>query len=214
LIGNMDGLRKTKDRIEELLPIKSERGILLLQFYNEYINNKDLGVFDLEKINILKKKFAQNNDRLLATELQFLMADEYYKKGEFGISISLLHSKSLTDICEFNPKYEAQRLYLLSKIPTKYQSDLTLTKNYLLHKAYAIMKNNSISELTLNVLSDLASFYFDRGNLSKAKEFAVIADTIIKYITLETVSEEISKSLHEIRLKEMITNLDEILNSN
>jgi hypothetical protein len=169
--------------------------------------------WDLDKLNIIKKKFSLNNDRLLAAELQFILADEYNKKKEFGISISLLHSKMLTDICEFNSKYEAERLYLLSKIPTRYQSDLLLTKNYLLQKAYAILQSNSVTELSLKVLKDLSLFYFERGNNLKAKEYASYSEAILEYIATEIISENELSPFFEIQVKDIIQKNNLILNS-
>ncbi len=211
LVQNKDALRKSVKLIDKIKPINSEKGKLLLDFYSMYLDKLNSKSFDLEKINIIKRKLALNNDRLLAAEIQFLLAEEYFKKGEYGVSISLLHSKSLTDICEFNKKYEANRLYLLSKIPSKYQSNLTLTKTFLLQKSYSILKNSSISELTLLVLNDLTEFYNERGNVTKAKEYAELLKAIINYITLNTHDEVLKEPFVKNKLKSIISNINRAL---
>ncbi len=58
-----------------------------------FLNKIKSDSWDLEELNIIKKELSLNNDRLLAADLQFILADEYSKKKEYGISISLLHSK-------------------------------------------------------------------------------------------------------------------------
>ncbi len=208
LVHNKEALEKSIKLIENMKPINSDRGKLLLDFYSKYLEKLNLEIFDLDKINIIKKNLSLNNDRLLAAEIQFLLADEYFKKGEYGISVSLLHSKTLTDICEFNQKYEANRLYLLSKIPTKYQSDLTLTKNYLLQQSYTILKNNSITELTLLVLDSLTEFYYERGNITKAKEYTVILEAIVDYIRSKTKDSILIEPLINNRFKSIISNIN------
>ncbi len=212
LVQNKESLQQSINQIKKLQPINSERGKLLFDFYSKYLAKLNLEPFDLEKVNIIKKKLALNNDRLIATEIQFLLAEEYFKKDEYGIVVSLLHSKSLTDICEFNEKYEANRLFILSKIPTKYQSDLTLTKNFLLQKSYAILQNNSISELTLFVLCDLSEFYYERGNSTKAKEYAKIAQAILDYIQAKTNSTIILETLIKNRFKDIIFSINKVFN--
>jgi serine/threonine protein kinase/tetratricopeptide (TPR) repeat protein len=211
LIGNRDALNVSFDKIKKILPIKSDRGKLLYKFYVLIKEKIDSGYFNLDEVKIIKEKLYLNNDRLLMSELQLILAEEYLIQENFETSISFLNSKALTDICDFNQKYEARRLYLLSKIPSQYHNDPNLTKNFLLHQAYIILQNNSISELTLNVLVDLAEFYNERGNVEKAKEYAVIAEAIINYIRLETISKDIIKPLFENSFCNIIKKLDNFL---
>lgn len=211
-VENKSALRQTLEKIEKIMPLKSERGKILYKIFLKFEEKMNSGSIDLDEIHNLKEQLFINNDRLLAIELQFLLANEYFNSGQFKISISILQSKMITDICEFNQKYEAHRLYLLSKIPPKYQSDITLTKNFLLHKSFVILQNISISELTIHVLIDLANFYLERGNVSKAREYALLAETIINYIRFETTSKIILKPLFEIKLKKIINNLENIRN--
>ena len=212
-ISNFSKFKNILESIKNFVPIKNERSKLLIKFYSLFLNKINSGKWDLEKLNFIKKGFSLNNDRILAADLQFILANEYIKINEFGISISLLHSKLLTDTCEFNLKYEANRLYLLSKIPTKYQSDLILTKNYLLQKAYSILQNNSISELSLKVLKSLSLFYFERGNNTKAVEYASYSEAIVEYIAIETISEEELSTFFTIHIKNIINHNNIILSS-
>lgn len=158
----------------------------------------------------LMNNLYSSKDKLIASDILFVLAEKLINNEEYKKATNLLNSKNIVDIASFNNKYDANRLYLFSKIPTKYQTDLSFTKNFLLLKALTILQNGSISELTINVLNDLVVFFRERGNDSKAEEYAIIGNIIIQYI-LQNNNELLTNDFREHKYLKISDNFELVL---
>ncbi len=135
------------------------------------------------EINNLIENLYTNNQKILAADIAFIGTDNAIRTGQFDKAVEFITSSSLLDVTLFNEKYKAHRYYLQSKIPLSYQKDSTLSsENELLLKSYVILENGSISELIIDVLHSLASFYLKRGNTEQAYEYANVGKETINYI--------------------------------
>ena len=102
----------------------------------------------------------------------------------------------------------------MSKIPTKFQTDISFTRNLLLLKAFAIQQKESISELTIDVLNDLVIFFVERGNDSKAKEYALIGNIIIQYILQSTSNKTLKGYLEGDKYSKISQKFNSLLGKN
>jgi hypothetical protein len=71
---------------------------------------------------------------------------------------------------------------MLGKVSSFIDDDSTLSQLDHLEKAYALLSDESIVELTWQVLFALAQSYGERGNIGKAKNFIIYTRDIINLI--------------------------------
>ncbi|MCF6269836.1 MAG: protein kinase, partial [Melioribacteraceae bacterium] len=199
LFINVENTTKANEYFKKAKTLKSEntkREELLLKFVETLDDLSSKKEINFVAVKSLMDNLFSSKQKLIATDVLFILTKSLIINEEFKKAIKLLNSKRIIDVASFNNKYNANRLYLLSKIPLQYQIDPSFTKIFLLLKGYAILQNGSISELTINVLNDLAYFYFDRGHITNAKEYALIGKTIVDYIESKTELSLAEKYIH------------------
>ena len=166
---------------------------------------------DIKVVKTLMDNLYSSNEKLIASDILFIVVKILLMNEEFKKAIALLNSKSINEVTSFNNKYKAYRYYLLSKIPIKFQTDLSFTRNLLLLKAFAIQQKESISELTIDVLNDLVIFFVERGNDSKAEEYAVFGNIIIQYILQTTSDRSLTINMKKDKYSKISENFDAVL---
>jgi hypothetical protein len=77
---------------------------------------------------------------------------------------------------------EAQREYFLGIISKNMKSDKLLPPLVYFEKAYDLIKDECITELTWKVLFEISELYIERGNLTKAKFFVTYTRELIYFI--------------------------------
>ena len=214
IVQNNTNFNKYLKKIELLKNENSDREKLLLKYI------KTLNDYNLEK-NIEFKSVQDSMDSsyssyelLVASDLLFIAAEKLIKNEDYEKAITLLNSKNINEIISYNDKYNAYRFFLLSKIPIKFQTESNFTKNFLLLKALAIQQNGSISELTINILNDLVIFFYDRGNNSKAKEYALFGNIIIQYILQSTSDIALKENLEGHKYHKISQKFNTLLGKN
>jgi len=83
---------------------------------------------------------------------------------------------------------EAEREYFLGIISKNFESDHLLSPLIYFEKAYDLIKDDNITELTWKVMYEISEQYIERGNYNKAKRYVVYAKELIYFIAekLET----------------------------
>jgi len=214
VVNNSQLAKDYLKKIELLESSKSEREELLLKFVKSLSNNLEEKNIDLVAFNSLMKSLYSSNEKLIASEVLLIIASNLIENERYEEALTLLNSKNIIEISSFNDKYSVARFYMLSKIPTELQENITFTRNFLLLKALTILQSGSISELTINVLNDLVIFYNERGNDSKAKEYAIFGNIIIKYILQSTTDSSLTKYLEADKYFEMNKKFNSVLGKN
>ncbi|MDZ7625134.1 MAG: hypothetical protein U5J96_11920 [Ignavibacteriaceae bacterium] len=67
-------------------------------------------------------------------------------------------------------------------ISKNYESDKLLSPLVHFEKAYDLIKDESVTELTWKVMYEISQLYVERGNYTKAKRFVVYARELIYFI--------------------------------
>jgi len=180
---------KTNEYLKKIELLKSEntdREKLFIKYIQTledfYFGNS----IEFKSLQNLMDRLYESNEVLIASEVLLIAAEKLIENENYNEAITLLNSKEMSEIISFNEKYKAFKFYLFSKIPIHLQAESNFTKNFLLLKALAIQQKGAISELTINILNDLVVFFYERGNDSKAKEYALIGNIIIQYILQST----------------------------
>jgi hypothetical protein len=78
---------------------------------------------------------------------------------------------------------EAEREYFLGIISQSYASDKLLPPLEHFEKAYELVKDESVAEITWKILLALSELYIERGNLSKAKVYTIYGKELIYFIS-------------------------------
>ncbi len=116
------------------------------------------------------------------TESVLLLVEQLITAGDYETSLEEINSKELIEICKQNIIFEAEREYLLGKISLGYGSDKLLPPIDYFERAYDLIKNESITELTWKILWALAEIYRQRGNIEKSKNYSNYAKELIQFI--------------------------------
>jgi hypothetical protein len=109
--------------------------------------------------------------------LQFYVQQKLYQEA-----LRELNSPELIELCSQNSILEAEREYFLGMISKNYESDKLLSPLVYFEKAYDIVKDQSITELTWKILFEISELYIERGNYSKAKQYVVYAKELLYFI--------------------------------
>lgn len=211
IVNNTINANEYLKKIELLKSENTDREKLLLKYVktlNDYYLDKYI---DIEAIKDFMESLYASNEILIASDILFIVAIKLIENEKFEEAITLLNSKSINEITSFNNKYNAFRFYLLSKIPFNLQTDSSFTKNFLLLKSLALQQSGSISELTINVLYDLVIFFNERGNDTKAKEYALFGNVIISYVLHSTLDTSLKRNLEGDKYSKISQKFDIVL---
>jgi hypothetical protein len=77
---------------------------------------------------------------------------------------------------------EAEREYFLGIVSKNYSSENLRPALEHLEKAYEMLKDESVLDLTWKVLFAISELYIERGNLNKAKRYIVYARELIYFL--------------------------------
>jgi hypothetical protein len=101
---------------------------------------------------------------------------------KFNDALAEINQKYFLDLCSQNSILEAEREYFLGIISQSYASDNLLPPLEHFEKAFTLVKDESVSEITWKILLAISELYIERGNLSKAKAFTIYGKELIYFI--------------------------------
>ncbi|MBU2492035.1 MAG: serine/threonine-protein kinase [Bacteroidetes bacterium] len=163
---------------------KHKNNLDFLRQMNLFLN-KDYSKVINEMHNVLKNYSSQNDreNNYYYSNGVLILAKALIEVKDFDKAVFHLNGKNFLEFCNFNKLLQAERLYLLSIISAKERrSELESEIDYL-EKAYEIIENQSLSELSWKINFSIAMFYFERGNIKKAENYVDLAKSIISYIS-------------------------------
>lgn len=149
--------------------------IQLRSFYKE----KKISVVELISI---RKEMIMRKDYHNFVEVINILVQFYIHKRLYQEAIKELYSPELIELCSQNSILEAQREYFLGIISKNIKSDKLLPPLVYFEKAYDLIKDEYINELTWKVLFEISELYIERGNLTKAKYFVTYSRELIYFI--------------------------------
>ena len=146
-------------------------------------DGKKIEVSDLETIrdNYLEKEDYKNYVTVNTILLNYLIKFELFAKA-----LEELNNNSFKKVSKQNNIYEANREYLLGLISSMHITDDTFSPIEHFEKAYELLTDESIVELTWKVLFALAETYNERGNFNKAKKYIIYARDLL-YLIVENI---------------------------
>jgi len=183
-IGDPENLSKVAKELSQLLnknelPAKHHNNFNFLQVLEQIGNNGEVNIQKLKKVI---DTYNEQDERLYNTEGVMLLVEQLISSGDYETSLEEINSKELKEICKQNIIFEAEREYFLGKISLGYGSDKLLPPIDYFKRAYDLIKNESITELTWKILWALAEIYRQRGNIEKSKNYNKYAKELIQFI--------------------------------
>jgi hypothetical protein len=136
----------------------------------------------VDELILIRKEMIMRKDNHNFVEVINILIQFYIQKKLFQEAIKELNSPELIELCSQNSILEAQREYFLGIISKNINSDKLLSPLVYFEKAYDLIKDEYINELTWKVLFEISELYIERGNLTKAKYFVTYSRELIYFI--------------------------------
>ena len=170
-------LNKTNKEVDE-----SETSVKLL-FLNliQKLDKK----FDREligQIDDVISRVKSISQKIISVDMQFSLIEILLKNNITEKINAYIEDEDVIKFCKFNPHFEAKRQLILYKLATsenENEMDLPLVR---LQAGMKLLEPLSINETIVSILFNLTLYYKERGNISKASEYANLYFSILEYI--------------------------------
>ncbi|MCH9028221.1 MAG: protein kinase [Bacteroidetes bacterium] len=206
-IGNLKDLTNLNNETLKLLEnsevkkkYKSE--IMLLNNLSLIATGKEIQIEDLK---VIRDKYFDKEDLKNYVTVNIILLNYLIQSKKISEATDELNKLRFIEVCEKNNIYNASREYLLGEVSSL--NGLNDPSSSIEHyeKAYELLSDESIVELTWKVLFALSAAYTDRGNFDKAKNFIIYTRDLINSIAenIETTQFKTAYLQKEERLKAM-----------
>lgn len=162
---------------------KYENELLLIKNLMLIAEEKEIDISVLESI---RDNYLEKEDFINYVTVNTILLNYLIKLELFAKAIEELNNNSFLEVSKQNNIVEANREYLFGIVSSRYVTDDTHSPIEHFEKAYALLAEESIVELTWKVLFALAETYTQRGNFNKAKNFIIYARDLI-YLIAENI---------------------------
>ncbi len=187
-IGNIKDLTNLNSETLKLLEnaevkkkYKSE--IMLLNNLSLIATKKEI---QIEELKVIRDEYLGKEDLKNYVTVNLILLNYLLESKKFSEATDELNKLEFVEVCKKNNIYNASREYLLGKVSflNGHNDSSSSIEHY--EKAYALLAEESIVELTWKVLFALAETYTKRGNFNKAKNFIIYARDLI-YLIAENI---------------------------
>ena len=211
-IGALRELKETIDSFENILetvklPAKFFTNLKYLRILYYILKGERVHSDNIDGILNEYKKIEEKN---LITECSFLLIKYLITEENYIGAYSQIMNKELIDLCLQNSILVAEREYFLGVISRNFSSDELMPPLVHLEKAYDLIKDESIFELTWKILFAISESYLERGNSNKAKRFIVYTRELIYFIAEKIESHHLRAAY--LKKKERISVLEKLEN--
>jgi tetratricopeptide (TPR) repeat protein len=161
------------------LPAKYELNLKFLRILLDFTDGKRVDNAELKSV---RDEYKNYDDKSSYSDICFLLIENLIFEGRFKEALTEINQKFLIDLSSQNSILEAEREYFLGIISQRYASDVIKTPLEHFEKAYHLVKDGNISEITWKILLAISEIYIERGNLTKAKSFTIYGRELIHFI--------------------------------
>jgi len=164
---------------EAVLPAKYHTNLKYLKLLSSLLKDD---INHSSEIREIMNEYKELDERNMMLEVKFLLIKSIIKAAKNDEALNLLFDNVLIDLCSQNSILEAEREYFLGLLSRSYASDKLLPPLTHFEKAYELIKDGNISELTWKILFAISELYIERGNLNKAKQYVIYTRELIYFI--------------------------------
>jgi tetratricopeptide (TPR) repeat protein len=174
-------IKKFKENLKKKkLPKKYDLNLKFLLILLSSIDNMNI---EIEELKTVATEFKDFDDKSYYADCIFLLVKKLVIDKKFKDALLQINQPYLLDLCSQNSILEAQREYFLGIISQKHASDELLPPLDHFEKAYTLVKDENVSEITWKILLAISELYIERGNLSKAKAFTIYGKELVYFIS-------------------------------
>lgn len=175
---------------------------LFSNLFDQWIRISRSSSLSTENLKLITERFLANDDSNNFIECEFLLINLLVHQGHAINALDEILRPELINLCSQNSILEAEREYFLGIISKNLVSEKLLPPMVYFEKAYELIKDNNITELTWKILFEIAELYIERGNLSMAKHFITYTREVIYFIAERIESPRLRAAYlrHEERL--------------
>jgi len=183
-IGAADKLNETVNSFESnltihKLPSKQNLNLRYLKAIMLMLNQDIISAKELKLICEEYKKLGEKNNYL---DFKFLLIKSLVSENSYSVALEEINEQYFLDLCLQNSILDAEREYFLGKISQNYASDKIKPPLEHFEKAYKLIQDQSVTEITWNILLVIVENYIERGNFQKAKALTVYGRELINLI--------------------------------
>ncbi len=150
--------------------------------------------FEVEQIADIRNEFLEGGNRYDFAKANFLLVEKLIEEDKIEEAFNQIENDDLKKICENNKIIHAEYNYYLSEIAVNNDTELELKTPFdYLTKAYDLISEQTITEITRKIVFALAQLYFERGNFAKAKEFSLYTKGIILFFEEKIKNDDLKK---------------------
>lgn len=181
--------------------------------YNNFIKDKDFSNRIRNHFKFLKalESFIENENDVIAafSEVAYWYLENGDKKNylrawnfsienliasnQYESALSLLNDQKYLSESENNILFKAEKEYFLGRITKNLNiNNLAVAANYF-ESALGLLNDEKILEVTWKVLLELAIYYNERGQISKAANYSKYAYSSIKFLTENINNQQLKK---------------------
>lgn len=167
--------------LNEVYPSSYKLNLSILYFFEKFICREKI---EVESALELLNDYNETNEKRNYLELFTLFFDYLIQQQQYDdySVLNRLFSESCLKDSELNKFFNAHREYFLGKIASRVSDSRLLPPIEHFEKAFSLIENEAISELTWKVLAAISDSYLERGFLNKAKKPLIYAAELLNYI--------------------------------
>ncbi len=194
-IGESDELKKIINQYEYYLVTEennSEKNNLNFIYLNLLLKLNTNESFNLKSdLSLILEKAKSISEPNLYVESIILSVEKLIILEEYDEALAYLENKDFNKYIQQNVIFKAQREFLFGKIAYHTQNENLKSPIEYFERAYNLIEDESISELTWKILFTIAETYWERGNFHKAKKPRHYAYELINMIGENITSSKI-----------------------
>lgn len=162
-------------------PSSYKLNLSILYFFEKFIYRERV---EFESALELLNEYNETNEKRNYLELFSLFFDYFIHQQESNADdiLNTLFSETCIKDAESNKFFNAYREYFLGQIASLTTDIRLLPPIEHFEKAFSLIENEAISELTWKVLAAISDTYMERGFLNKAKKPLIYAAELLNYI--------------------------------
>jgi len=196
-IGNLKELSNLNNETLKLL----ENSEVKKKYKSEIMLINNLGLIatkkeiQIEDLKVIRDEYFGKEELKNYVAVNLILLNYLLESKKFSEATDELNKLQFIEVCEKNNIYNASREYLLGKVSSLIGHNDSSSSIEHYEKAYELLSDESIVELTWKVLFALAETYTKRGNFNKAKNFIIYARDLI-YLIAENIETTIFKTAY------------------
>ncbi|NWF89969.1 MAG: serine/threonine-protein kinase [Ignavibacteriaceae bacterium] len=190
-IGHFKNFNKIYQELNKILEEESisERPaahVKYLSCLQAFINNEKTNCNLL--IDLADVYYAQE-DRINYFEVMVFLIEYYLNNNELEEAFKKLSDKNFEQVCQSNVYMEIEKLYLMGKLSRLNKAYYAESSIFYFDKAFNLMSDLNINETMTKILFELSTYYSERGNFVKAKEFSSYGMALIDHLAQQFLDE-------------------------